>query len=64
VNRDVQTKIMLTRAERDAWQRAADKAGFKLSEWIRRRVQGDVVLHVEAPEPPQLKQTKKRGDSR
>ncbi len=54
VNRDVVVRVLLTKDERDAWQAAADKAGLKLSEWIRRRVQGDVVVKVEAPEPPTL----------
>lgn len=37
VNRDVLVRLLVTKVERDAMQAAADKAGMKLSEWIRRR---------------------------
>lgn len=50
MNRDVVVRLMLTKAERVAWQQAANAAGLKLSEWIRRRVQGETK--IEAPPPP------------
>lgn len=37
VNRDVLVRLLVTKAERDAMQDAAEKAGLTLSEWIRRQ---------------------------
>jgi uncharacterized protein (DUF1778 family) len=37
VKRDVVVRLLVTQAERDAMQAAADKDGQTLSEWIRRR---------------------------
>ena len=50
VPRNILVRLLLTEGEREAWQAAADAAGLKLSEWIRRRVQGTVT--IEAPPPP------------
>ncbi|MEO8841919.1 MAG: hypothetical protein ABI591_09700 [Kofleriaceae bacterium] len=53
MNRDKLVQLRVTAAEHKAWDAAAKAAGLKLSEWIRRRVQGDMV--IEAPAPPKTK---------
>lgn len=58
VNRDVVIRLRLTPVERDAWNTAAKKAGLKLSEWIRRRCQGEVT--IVPPPPPGISMTGKR----
>lgn len=52
VNRDEVVKLLLTKTERAAWEAAADAAGLKLSEWIRRRVNGTQTVTTEAPPAP------------
>lgn len=42
-------RIRVSEKERKAWDDAADKDDLKLSEWIRRRCNGQTVVDAAAP---------------
>jgi hypothetical protein len=46
VNRDKVVQLRLSALERKAWDTAAKAAGLKLSDWIRRRVNGETTIVV------------------
>ena len=47
--KDVRLDLRISEDEHAAWKMAADEAGLKLSEWIRRRCNG--IQMVAAPPP-------------
>jgi hypothetical protein len=49
VKRDVLIRLLVTQAERDMMQAAADEDGLTLSEWIRRRcIKTTTTIEVKA----------------
>jgi uncharacterized protein (DUF1778 family) len=36
MTRDIRIELRVTEQERERWQKAADREGWSLSEWIRR----------------------------
>jgi hypothetical protein len=57
MNRDVTIKIRLTAVEHAAWLAAADRDEMTLSQWIRRRCNGQSALAPElgAAQKPRAK---------
>jgi hypothetical protein len=58
-NRDIVIPVRLTKTEHAAWLAAAEAAGLKLSEYIRRRVNGETAIAV--PAAPTAAKPKRRG---
>lgn len=61
VARDVVVKLLVTEAEREAMQAAADRAGLKLSEWIRQRCFETTVLVPPAVHVPPSRTRQQRN---
>jgi len=68
VPKDATFLLRLSADELAAWRAAADAAGLKLSEWVRRRCNGVQRIEaqtIEPPPPPKAKRarSRKRGKS-
>lgn len=46
-HKDVQLKIMVDRATKASWDRAAKQSGLSLSEWLRVRANGTAIVAAD-----------------
>ena len=64
MSKPIIVRLFVSREERASWQAAADAAEIALSEYIRRRVNGNMTVTIEAPPPPAAAPTPKRKRSK
>lgn len=60
VPKDATFLVRLSADELAAWRTAADAAGLKLAEWIRRRCNGEQVIKAPPPAKVPLSSARRR----